>query len=281
MPGWTVDEPTTLSFDGDPLTDVRVRVVGGTVNVVGTDGPARLEVTEVDGPPLRVDREGGTLTVGYEDLSWSAALNWLDRSRWRRHAAVSLAVPWDTRVEVGTVTAPAVVGGLRGTVAVRSVGGPLTLTRLSGRVEAQTVTAEITAHGVTGALKAHTVSGPLTVTDAGGSRIGANSVSGSMVMDLEDTADTELTLHSVSGEVTIRLPHTGDAQVEAGSASGRLSSAFDELRMDNHRGAKRLSGRLGRGGGRLRASTVSGSVTLLRRPPGEPDDAPHERKELA
>ena len=91
MSEWSVAEPKKLTFD-DPVTELHVRIVNGTVNVVGTDeGSARLEVSEIEGPPLLVTHEDGTLTVAYEDLPWKGFLKWLDRKGWRRSAVVSLA----------------------------------------------------------------------------------------------------------------------------------------------------------------------------------------------
>jgi hypothetical protein len=62
--------------------------------------------------------------------------------------------------------------------------------------------------------------------------------------------------------------------VEANTASGTVSSAFEDLRVTGQWGAKRITGRLGAGNGRLKATTVSGSIALLRRPPVE--DTPWE-----
>ena len=79
MSEWSVAEPSKLTFDA-PVTALHVRVVNGTVNVVGTDeGSARLEVSELEGPPLVVTQKDGTLTVAYEDLPWKGFLKWLDR----------------------------------------------------------------------------------------------------------------------------------------------------------------------------------------------------------
>lgn len=47
---WAVSEPRKLTFD-EPVTALNVRIVNGTVNVVGTDeGSARLEISEIEGP---------------------------------------------------------------------------------------------------------------------------------------------------------------------------------------------------------------------------------------
>jgi hypothetical protein len=249
---WSVKEPGKLSF-AEPVTDLHVRIVNGTVNVVGTDeGSARLEVSEIEGPPLVVTQENGVLTVAYEDLPWKGFLKWLDRKSWRRSAVVSLTVPAGARVEVGVVGAAAV---------------------LSGPVRADTVSGSLEAQAVTGDLRFNSVSGDLTVVEGSGPSVRAESVSGSMIVDLDPEGPTDVQLTNVSGEIAIRLPHPADADVEANTASGKISNAFDDLRVHGQWGAHRVTGRLGAGTGKLRATTVSGSIALLRRPQQEDEPA--------
>ncbi|MFH8338433.1 DUF4097 family beta strand repeat-containing protein [Streptomyces sp. AM6-12] len=275
MSEWSVAEPRKLTFDA-PVSTLQVRIAGGTVNVVAAEeGPARLEVSDLEGPPLTVIHENGTLTVGYEDLTWQGFTKLLDRKSWRRSAVVSLAVPADARVEVGTVGAGAVVSGIRGPAVIRGVTGDTTLVGLSGPVQANTVSGNLEAQAVTGELRFTSVSGDLTVVEGSGPAVRADSVSGSMIVDLDPEGPTDVHLTSVSGEIAIRLPHPADAEVEANTASGRISNAFDQLRVHGQWGAHKITGRLGAGTGRLRATTVSGAIALLRRPdraPGDPAD---------
>lgn len=275
MSEWSVAEPRKLTFD-DPVTALHVRIVNGTVNVVGTDeGSARLEVSALEGPPLQVTQENGTLTVAYEDLPWKGFLQWLDRKGWRRNVVVSLAVPTGTRVEVGVVGAAAVVSGVDARVEVKGVTGDTTLVRIAGPVRVNTVSGSLEAQAVTGDLRFNSVSGDLTVVEGSGSSVRADSVSGSMIVDLDATGTpTDVQLTNVSGEIAIRLPHPADAEVEANTASGTVSSAFEDLRVSGHWGAKKITGRLGAGNGRLKAVTASGSIALLRRPPTE--DEPYD-----
>lgn len=274
MSEWSVTEPGKLTFD-EPVSELHVRIVNGTVNVVGTDeGSARLEVSEIEGPPLVVTQQGGTLTVAYEDLPWKGFLKWLDRKGWRRSAVVSLAVPAETRVEVGVVGAAAVVSGIHGPSVVKGVTGDTTLVGLSGPVRADTVSGNLEAQAVTGDLRFNSVSGDLTVVEGSGSSVRADSVSGSMIVDLDPDGPTDVRLTSVSGEIAIRLPAPADADVEANTASGTISNAFEGLRVHGQWGAHKITGRLGAGTGKLRATTVSGSIALLRRPPRE--DEPWE-----
>ncbi|MGX5187567.1 DUF4097 family beta strand repeat-containing protein [Streptomyces avermitilis] len=288
MSEWSVAEPRKLTFD-DPVTALHVRIVNGTVNVVGTEeGSARLEVSAIEGPPLTVTQKGGTLTVAYDDLPWKGFLKWLDGKGWRRSAVVSLAVPMSTRVEVGVVGAGAVVSGIDGPAEVKGVTGDTTLVRLSGPVHASTVSGSVEAQGVTGDLRFSSVSGDLTVVEGSGPSVRAESVSGSMIVDLDPAyRPTDIHLSNVSGEIAIRLPHPADMEVEANTTSGTVSNAFEDLRVSGPWGAHKITGRLGSGSGKLKAMTVSGSIALLRRPQAEdepwdaepptPGDAPRPK----
>ncbi|MGW1104994.1 DUF4097 family beta strand repeat-containing protein [Streptomyces sp. NPDC002540] len=269
---WAIDEPQKLTFD-DPVTSLNVRIVGGAVNVVGTEErTARLEISSIEGPPLVVTQEGGALTVAYEGLPWNDFLNWFDRKGWHRSAVVSLAVPAGATVAVGVVGAGAVVSGIRGRTDVRGVTGDTTLVGLAGQVRAETVSGSVEAQSVTGELRFQTVSGDLTVVEGAGTSVRAESVSGNMVLDLDPSGKpTDVRLTTVSGEVAIRLPHPADATVEANTASGAVSNGFEDLRVSGQWGAKKITGTLGAGTGKLRATTVSGSIALLRRPPTEDD----------
>ncbi|MEU3395237.1 DUF4097 family beta strand repeat-containing protein [Streptomyces filamentosus] len=278
MTEWSVTEPVKLAPAG-PVTRLRIRVVGGAVNVVGTDeSTARVEVSEIEGPPLIVTQEGSTLTVTYEDLHWKGILKWLDSKAHRRRAVVSVAVPAGAEVEVGAVTAESVVSGVRGRTEVRGVTGSTTLVGLSGPVRAESVSGALEAQSVTGALRVSTVTGDVTVIEGSGAAVRAETVSGDMVLDLDPAPSgappADIRLSSVSGEVAIRLPHPANARVEASTTSGAVSNAFEDLRVGGEWGTKSITGTLGAGSGTLRATTVSGSIALLRRPESAEDPAP-------
>ncbi|MFC7974814.1 DUF4097 domain-containing protein [Streptomyces cinereoruber] len=275
MTEWSVTEPTKLA-PADPVTRLRIRIVNGAVNVVGTDeDSARVEISEVDGPPLHVSQDGSTLTVGYEDLQWKHVLKLFDRKEYRRRAVVSVAVPAGVDVEVGVVGAEAVVSGIRGRTEVRGVSGDTTLLGLSGPVRAESVSGSLEAQSVTGALHANSMTGDVTVIEGAGGSVRAETISGDMVVDLDpaglDGPPADIRLSSVSGEVAIRLPHPADARVEASTTSGSVSNAFEDLRVGGQWGAKTVTGTLGSGRGTLKATTVSGSIALLRRPEADED----------
>ena len=264
MATWTIDEPRKLTFD--TVRRLRVRAVAGGIAVVGTDDQPTLEVSELDGPPLRVRHDDGVLEVDYERPAWRGPLGWLLGWRRRYRAVISLAVPRDSAVDVEVVSSGLMVSGLRAPLTAKTVSGEITLAGCSGRVEAQTVSGAVQAHGVAGDLWAHTVSGDLTRVEGGGT-IGARTVSGTVTLDLSTPGAGDIRVTSVSGDVTIRLPRASDLQVQLQSTSGQVASAFDELHRAGRPAQRSITGRLGAGTGRLLASTTSGHVALLRREP--------------
>lgn len=256
MTRWELSEPGAIDLGDEPVRQVKVRTVAGNVDVTATTGPARLEITAIEGKPLVVTLENGVLSVAYEDLSWGGLLSWsFDRSR---SVDVSIAVPPDCPVELGVVSATALVSGMTAPTAVKSVSGDVTLDGLSSRVKAQTVSGTLETQALDGALDFETVSGDLTVAGGRCDSLHAKSVSGEILLDVE-AADVKV--KSVSGDVLVRLPEDSGLQVAVKTVSGKLTAGFDELRPNG----RRLEGRVGDGTGRLQVQTVSGDVAVLRR----------------
>jgi hypothetical protein len=265
MGSWTLDHPDKLTFD--EVRRVLVKTVEGSVSVVGSDDRATLELSELSGEPLRVRHEGGDLTVDYERPWRPWPLSWLTGGgSQRRKAVLTLAVPRDCRVELQVVSASLMAGGLRASVLAKTVSGEITLAGLGGAAEAETVSGAVQASAIRGDLSAATVSGEITVAEGGGS-VRAKTISGTIAMDLGPSGDRDIELSSVSGDLTVRVPEASDLEVKLQSTSGQVASAFGQLEHDRTPGHHAARGRLGSGTGRLRASSTSGHVALLRRAP--------------
>ena len=182
MVTWTLDHPDKLTFDA--VRRVLVKTVEGSVSVVGSDDQPTLELSELSGEPLRVQHDGGVLTIDYERPWRPWPLAWLTGGTQRRKAVLTLAVPRDCRVELKVVSASLMVGGLQAPVDAHTVSGEITLTGLRGPVEAESVSGPVQASGVTGDLSARSVSGDLTVAEGGGGSVRARTVSGAVTVDL-------------------------------------------------------------------------------------------------
>lgn len=264
MGEWTINQPTTIDID-EPVSSLDVRVVSGHVDVVTTDGPARVEVTEIDTAPLVVQVSDGRLTIAHEDLRWSGVLGWLRMPRERRRAVVSVAVPPDATASVGVVSADAVVAGLDAGVKVRGVSGDIVIDRTAGDVQVESVSGDVEARGVGGDVSLKTVSGSLTVVDGTPSKVRARSISGDVILDVRSSHPLNIDVNTVSGDVTVRMPEGPGLKVDVLSTSGDLACGFDQVHVETFPGKHRLSGRVGAGEGDFRGRTVSGNVALLQR----------------
>ena len=263
MPRWTVDAPATYDFDR--VDTLRVRAIGGTVAVLSTGERACLDIAAVSGQPLVVSHSEGTLTVSYEDLSWDGLLGWLRPDR--TSATITITVPKDCPVQLGVVTASAIVSGISAPTSVKSVSGAITLDGVTGAVNARTVSGDIEAQGLGGTIGFNSVSGDLTLADGSVDRLDAKTVSGRVTADIDLDQGAALRVATVSGPVAIRLPADARARVDLRSTSGRLLSEFPGLQHSEKPGSSTLSGDLGPGQhpGVVRVSTTSGQVTLLQR----------------
>jgi len=287
MEQWRIEHPQTLDLTG--VRRLNIRMVAGSVDVVGTptdrvdvvgtptdsvdvvgtpteaaepEGTAHVEVSDVQGP-LIVTLEGDTLTISHERLTWGGLLQWI--SNGRVSAVVSVAVPGSCPVELGVVSADAVVSGIAAPTTVRGVSGSVTLDGVRADITAQTVSGDLETRGLQGSLHFSTVSGDLTVVDGTSGRVQAETVSGRVTLDLDLPANSKIDVSSVSGDLTLRLPGSAGLQVDAKTLTGGLDSAFGGLTTERKPGRATMQGRVGSGDGRLNAKTVSGDVTLLRR----------------
>jgi len=258
---WTIEAPTSLEFDD--VTELRVRLIAGSVAVLATTAKPSLEVSGIEGDPLTVTYEAGVLTVAHENLNWEGLLKWL---RPQRHAAaVTVSVPRKCRAQVGVVSAAAVMSGISARASVRSVSGGITLDGVTGDVDANTVSGAVEAQGINGKLNFNTVSGDLTLADGWLERLDVNGVSGDVTADLDLDPLGGMQVTTVSGEVMVRLPAEADARVNLHSVSGDVRSEFAELRRSSAPASRSVSGSLGAGSGHVSVNTMSGRVMLLRR----------------
>jgi hypothetical protein len=264
---WKIEEPEQITI-GDGVRSLRLTAVAGRVNIIGTDGPATLEVSKVSGLPLNVELDGDELVVRHGDYSKQNLFGFLFSAR-RARVELSLALPPDALIDVRVVSGPVVISNFHERVAVKGVSGEVTLAGVHGSARVTTVSGAITAEQVTGDLAVKAVSGAITVIAGAGGEIALSAVSGAITVDLESPVPNLVSLQCVSGAMTVRLPHDPDVTVEIGTSNGRAVSAFPEVRADGARSAQRLSGRVGSGAARLTGKTVSGAVTLLRRNPEE------------
>jgi hypothetical protein len=202
-----VDGPRVIDVgsDRERVEKVVVGIIGGRVNVVTHDDGygARVEVSNVEGLPLRVSWDGRTLKVMHTKDGGSTVLDTLRRLVEQvsgQHADVSISVPASARATVSTVTAPIVVSGLRRGLAANTVSGEMTISDVQGRSTINTVSGATECADLVGDAKINSVSGSVTVQSSDIPRARINTVSGEVALDLVNT-HLDVQSSSVTGDV--------------------------------------------------------------------------------
>jgi hypothetical protein len=276
---WQIDGPKVLDIgdEHETVRKLKLGLVAGRVDIVTHDDSptARLEVHEVAGQPLLVTWDGSTLKVSHvkeKNASlWESVLSFT-QDKGRRSARVSISVPATTLVNASTVSAEALINGVRATVKANTVTGVITLDDITGDVDANTVSGDIECHDLTGDFKGNSVSGALTVQASRLGQIRLNTVSGDIALDLTD-GRAQIQSNSVSGDVTVRVPAGGGYDVAAHTATGHV--VIDGQSMNGDAPFQR-GGQLSDGDKALviKANSVSGNVVVLRAT-GIQDTAPN------
>lgn len=271
MASWTVTTTEKIEIDAaDAVKQADVRLTYGRLNIVGTDGPARVEINKVSETPIRVETIGGRLTVEHEKpRTWSGMLTplwwWLHSGR-RFAADVSIAVPYETACRLYVASGSMVASSLHNDVDADVVSGRMTLFGLDGRVRAKVISGPIESLGCAGDIELETVSGEIVLADSAAERVHAKTVSGALTADLDNPPfNSQIRLETISGEITIRVREDSDLRVALGAAHGRVTSDFPGMSVEGRWGSN-VSGTLGSGSGRLVANAVGGNISLLRRP---------------
>jgi DUF4097 and DUF4098 domain-containing protein YvlB len=263
MTTWNVAEPTRLELKGE-VKDLQVRLVGGRINVVGADGPARVEVSAIGERPVTVTLDDdGVLRIAHGNIPrWPGFLWWIFHNHFK--VDVSVMVPSLTPAKLTVVSGSVVVSSLRAGTQVDATSARVTLLGLDGRVSAKVISGSIEALTLDGEVDLETVSGEIVVADSTARKVHARAISGSITCDLDNPpVDTDVRLDTVSGEITARVREDSDLRVHLNATSGRVICAFPGL---DRVGRSTVVGQLGAGTGRMAANATSGTITLLQRP---------------
>ncbi|MCX4389708.1 DUF4097 domain-containing protein [Micromonospora peucetia] len=273
MADWTVHAPQRITLD-EAVTRLDVHLITGRLNVVATDGPARVDITRVGRRPVLVEHRDGRLSVR-QQRRWrlSDHVFWLGPLSRLPRVDVSLAVPADVLADLELVQGSLVASGLCGETRVEMTAGQITLMGLRGRTSAKITAGPVEALGVAGDLHLETVSGEVILADSAAGQVRAQTVSGAITCDLDNPRRSDIRLSTTSGSITVRVRADSDLAVRLHTTSGRITSGFPQVRGNARPGVVMDSeGVLGTGEGRLSASATSGSIALLARPVGDDDE---------
>jgi hypothetical protein len=265
MEKWIIHPGETRVIDLDAVRELKIGLVGGQVDVIAHDEPdTRIEVHGVTVKDLRIEIVDGRLEIDHPQLRWD---NFLEVFRnfgaGGPKAEVSVAVPRTVALTLGVVSASALVSGLRTDVRLNTVSGDIMVDGLVGDVNLNAVSGDVQVRELDGALSANSVSGDVAATGRI-TKASIDTVSGAMLVDSSGTTQA-ISLNSVSGTATIRLDRSLPANYVSRSVSGRVQI---DGQVRSGSGPTNYTGSTGALAGSfvdVRANTVSGEITVLRR----------------
>lgn len=129
-------------------------------------------------------------------------------------------------------------------------------------LDLHTVNGGVTAEGVTGMVDVETVNGSITVRSTGGP-VRAETVNGSIRAAMGALGRGDLRYETVNGSITLEIPADANAEVALETVNGSVSSEFP-VTVQGRLERKSLRGTVGKGGRRIEAEAVNGSITLRR-----------------
>lgn len=238
------DYSRTFQLGAD--SSVNITNISGDIVVTGYDG----NVIVVNGQKTGRDRE----IVQIDDQSTANSID--VRVKYPENCNCDASVKFEVKVPRSIRYRFDSVSTVSGSVAVSDVTGDL---------RARSVSGEVTVKSVNGKTNASSVSGRVIVDEAAGS-VSAKSTSGEVRVVITRLQGTEaMEFASVSGSVNVKLPASLDATVEMSVLSGDLKTDFPLQIEDRGKGpGQKASGQVGAGSRRLRLSSVSGSLSLLK-----------------
>ena len=270
---WLIKPGENRVIDLEDIRKLKVGLVGGQIDVVAHDEPGvRIEVHSVTGKDLRIEESGDVVEIDHAQLRWD---NFLEVFRnfgsGGPKAEISVAVPRGVALTLGVVSASALVSGLASGARLNTVSGDIIVDGLTGDLTVNAVSGDVQIRGLDGTLNANSVSGEIAATGMI-RRAGADTVSGDVLVDSSGRVDA-VNINTVSGETTVRLDEGLPANYVLRSVSGRV--LVDGVKRSGS-GPTNWTDSVGELSGSfadVRANSVSGAVTVLRRAavaPAEP-----------
>ncbi len=270
---WLIKPGETRVIDLEDVRKLKVGLIGGQIDVVAHDEPGvRIEVHAVTIKDLRIEASGDVVEIDHPQLRWDNFLEvFRNFSVTGPKAEISVAVPRQIALTLGVVSASALVSGLETDARLNTVSGDIIVDGITGDLSANAVSGDVQIRGLTGTLNANSVSGEVAAT---GSirKATIDTVSGNMLVDSTGRVDA-VSLNTVSGDATVRIDEGHPATFVLRSVSGRLT--VDGIKRSTS-GPSNYVDSVGELSGSfvdVRANSVSGDVTVLRRAATQEPDA--------
>lgn len=166
-------------------------------------------------------------------------------------------------IAVETLDGDITVDGGAESIKLASVQGRIVLTNARGRIELNSVSESIEASGLTGDILAETVSGDIVIARSDARSIEMQTVSGELIYDGKIVDGGHYSLLTHSGNIAVSVLEGTNATVATAIGSGEVRATFP-LPASERPSRRRQTFRLGSGSATVELETFSGSISLLR-----------------
>lgn len=131
------------------------------------------------------------------------------------------------------------------------------------KLVSSSVNGAIRIEGATSEVDASTVNGSITATSSGGP-VRASTVNGGIEVRMRELGTGDLEFETVNGSIEVELPAELNAELDMRTVNGRVSSDFP-LTISGRINPRHIRATVGKGGPRLKLSTINGSVDIRKR----------------
>jgi DUF4097 and DUF4098 domain-containing protein YvlB len=171
-------------------------------------------------------------------------------------------------VDAETVNGAITMTGAAKEVNLQSVNGAVSVSKAGGRIHAEAVNGAVTVSDASGHLEASTVNGKLLVTGGTFDRAALESVSGGVQFEGSLSKQGTLSVETVSGAAELVLPAAIGADFTLSTFSGDIVNELgpQAAKKGHFTPQKELSFTAGGGGAQITVETLSGTITIKKRP---------------
>ena len=219
--------------------------------------------------------------VARNDVATGPRLSWNDERRMNLYYRIT--VPRQCHVDLKTGRGKVMVGRLAGRMSARVEAGTIFFRQIDGSIDAATGEGELVISRCSGAVKARVRQGSIRVGTIGGAadlRTANGSVEvmqarsglkvqaevGDVTVNFPRDYSGNANLTSLGGNVTVQVDPAANCDLDAAAAWGRVRNKLPLTGVSGGDGQRRVSGRLNRGGAKIKVLADGGAVTLA---PGE------------
>jgi DUF4097 and DUF4098 domain-containing protein YvlB len=197
-----------------------------------------------------------------------------------------ITVPYNSSLEIATVSADISVEDVKGEQYIESVSGDIdtnayasdiTIDSVSGDIDIEgdnkkleirieTVSGDIDIQSVDGEVEADTVSGDLVLYDSRFEKVSGESVSGDMVFQAELYGDSRMGFETVNGDIDIEFAGKVSARFDIETFNGDIRNCFgpDPVRTSKYAPGRELKFTEGSGDGRVVIRTLNGDLRMCK-----------------